>query len=65
MTGRAFAQPSFSEKDGELTLWYTEGDRKNATGVCDGGIGIYIYALRTEDGMSWLSNAEVSSTHQQ
>jgi hypothetical protein len=53
VTGRAFQQPSFEDKDGTATLWYTEGDRKLATWACDGSIGIYVDTMRSRSGRTW------------
>lgn len=54
-TGRAIAQPRFDESDGTATLWYEEGDRKIAMGMCDHGAVIYVEVMRASSGMTWTS----------
>ncbi len=53
VTGRAFKQPTFDESSGQVTLWYTEKERKLAMGMCDGGIGIYVDTMRSRSGRTW------------
>lgn len=50
--GRAFNQPSTDTELGVL-MWYAEKDRKLATGMCDGGMGIYVDTLRSASGETW------------
>lgn len=54
-TGGAFAQPMFDETDGSVTLWYEEGDRKIAMGMCDHGTVIFVEKMRSSSGMTWIS----------
>lgn len=56
VTGRTFLQPRFDESEGVATLWYTEGGRKLALGMCDGGIGIYVDSMRSRQGRVWSSD---------
>lgn len=52
VTGTAFAPPLFDDSE-LIALWYTEGDRKLALGMCDGGIGIYVDSMRSRRGRVW------------
>lgn len=53
VVGRAFLQPGFDDSSGEAKLWYMEGDRKIAMGMCDHGVGIYVESMTSESGQSW------------
>lgn len=53
--GRAFAQPN-TETDLGVLSWFSEKDRKLATGMCDHGLGVYVYALRSTSGRTWLGS---------
>ena len=50
--GRAFAQPNTETVTGVLS-WFSEKDRKLATGICDDGPGIYVDVMRSASGMTW------------
>lgn len=50
--GRAFLQPD-TQTDRGVLMWYAEKDRKLATGMCDGGPGIYVDTLRSASGETW------------
>lgn len=50
--GRAFVQPN-TETDLGVLSWYSEKDRKLATGMCDHGTGIYVDTLRSASGQTW------------
>lgn len=50
--GRVFAQPSPDTELGVIT-WFSEKDRKLATGICDHGLGIYVDTLRSASGETW------------
>ncbi|WP_163843382.1 hypothetical protein [Pseudoxanthomonas sacheonensis] len=50
--GRAFAQPNTETELGVLS-WFSEKDRKLATGMCDQGLGIYVDTLRSASGQTW------------
>lgn len=50
--GRAFAQPN-TETDMGVLSWFSEKDRKLATGMCDHGPGIYVDTLRSASGLTW------------
>jgi hypothetical protein len=50
--GRAFAQPN-TETDLGVLSWFSEKDRKLATGMCDQGLGIYVDTLRSASGQAW------------
>lgn len=50
--GRAFAQPNTDTDLGVLS-WFSEKDRKLATGICDHGPGIYVDILRSASGHAW------------
>lgn len=52
--GRAFDQPEMETDIGVLS-WYSEQDRKLATGMCDHGLGIYVETLRATSGSTWSS----------
>lgn len=54
-TGDALSQPRFDESDGQATLWYEEGDRKIAMGMCDQGVVIFVQEMRSGPGMTWVS----------
>lgn len=53
VVGEAFRQPEFDEADGTATLWYTENDRKVGLGMCDGGLGIFVDYMYSDDGDTW------------
>lgn len=46
--GKGFVQPSFAPA-GQIVLWYTEQGRKVARGMCDGGIGVFVWSIRSKD----------------
>ncbi|MCE4369704.1 hypothetical protein [Xanthomonas hortorum] len=50
--GRAFAQPD-TETDLGVLSWFSEQDRKLATGMCDHGPGVYVETLRSASGQAW------------
>lgn len=50
--GRAFAQPN-TETDLGVLSWFSERDRKLATGMCDQGMGVYVDTLRSASGQAW------------
>lgn len=50
--GRAFAQPD-TETDLGVLSWFSEKDRKLATGMCDHGLGVYVDTLRSAPGRTW------------
>jgi hypothetical protein len=56
LSGRAFKQPTFDESDGQLTLWYSELDRKLPLGMCDQGLGIYVDSMKSASGEMWPSS---------
>lgn len=50
--GRVFAQPH-TETDLGVLIWYSEKDRRLATGICDHGPGIYVDTLHSASGQTW------------
>lgn len=52
LEGRGFAQPNTEPEMGVLS-WYSERDRKLATGMCDHGLGLYVNILRSSSGQTW------------
>lgn len=50
--GRAFVQPN-TETDLGVLSWFSEKDRKLATGICDHGLGVYVDTLRSMSGRTW------------
>jgi len=50
--GLGFSQPDPNTDLGYLS-WFSEKDRRLATGMCDSGPGVYVLTMRSGDGRSW------------